>query len=359
MLSPRPTKSRYTPPVVTVSAALGRGSLLLYAAMTVLLPPKQASACSVAACLDNMLPGEGAVVPRNARGFYFDTRFWSASFDPAPVGVSVREASSGVEIPVLVRAIPPDGAFEVTWQTSFTSTTTLILEHPPSCLTSGAMPLSTSVSLAEEEPFPTELGQLELNGPEVREHMEPMFQGADCGPFLRSLVAEVTVRVALHPEVEPWRSALRFRLEVDGVPMDEPRNAPRYPQRSFAWAYGPDRSFIYRQTCDAEAQDVTLAVVADAPGFGPLRTNTQTVVVGCDLSSDAGPGVDADDKEGGLDAAASDEQAGKLSATGGQRGCSCRAEGRVVPGGLSAGFLLGLGSFVIRDRKHRRRGAES
>lgn len=111
-------------------------------------------------------------------------------------------------------------------------------------------------------------------------------------------MVSVTAHLALSPEAEPWREALRFRLEVDGEPVHTPRSAPGgvfgRPWGTYAAAYGPKDPFSHAHPCSDGPRTVSVAVVADAPGFDPLRTDALDVHLTCEDAPDP-TGADGED----------------------------------------------------------------
>lgn len=267
-------------PRVAPLLGVGLGALLAAA-------PAPADACSVAGCLDNVLPAHGATIPANARGFFVDTEWWVTPGAPTALEAALFDPETGATLPSRQAVLAPRGVHAVSLLTDG-SRSRVGLRYAQTCSWSTATS-SATVTFGPPAPWPDTLGAVALGEVRQIEWMQPTFRQADCGPFVVSTVAAVTARLALSEQARPWRDAMRFRLEVDGVLQDEARAHPRYPMESFAARYGPEHAFGLRVPCHRTPAVRRVAIVADAPGFeAVVRTPTVEVRLTCEDAGDAG-----------------------------------------------------------------------
>jgi hypothetical protein len=287
----------------------GRATALLGALALALLSPRPVWACSVPGCLDSTLPARGRTIPRTARGVFIHDR-WASPADPN-VAPQIVEPQTGLSLPVTVTRLGADGLAALTWRELPVETSSLAIVRD-GC--SSAVLETTPFTLGPAAPFPTTLGPIAVSPSTEKIVTELTFTNAQCGPVERR-VAEITTRVTLSPEAEPWRWALLFRVEVDGRPIDAPPFI-RFPFSSLAEWYGPDQTFKVQLPCPGGDGDYTIGIRADAVGYPTLRTETRVVKVACSGApqprprggdsgiADVGAAPDADGSEGrdaGLD----------------------------------------------------------
>jgi hypothetical protein len=228
-----------------------------------------ADACSQSCQPGGLLPGHGATVPANARGFLWNPTY-GHGLQPGlrltqvgrPTPLAIAFDMSG-QFPVIVQPVDPLIAGE-----------TYVLEELGGCT-----PLRVEFTAGPAAPLPSSLGTLRL-GERARRDLEVSDPGGGCSVVVEASVLELSVE--LSAEATPWKDLLAFSTFVDG---------DRYlPKSALLQAIPPGESWQGRgedllfHTCGQPAPGARdVEIHATVPGTGEiLSTQSEHTTVSCD-----------------------------------------------------------------------------